>query len=122
MAIHDGTGGSIRVGSDVLAELKSFNVDQKSDPIETTNMASTAKTFVAGKTSWSGSCDCFWSDDDTAQGTLTAGAQVTITFYPTAGKSFTGSAHVDSLTIDSSTDDMINASFSFTGTGALTYA
>jgi hypothetical protein len=122
MAIYSGSGGSIKVGTDVLAELKSYSIDQKSDPIETTNLASSAKTFVAGKTSWSGSCDCFWSDDDTAQGALTAGAEVTITFYPTSGKSFTGSAHVDSLTIDSSTDDMVGASFSFTGNGALTYA
>jgi len=119
MAIYNGKDGIVKIGTDTIAELKSFSIDQKADTIETTNMTSAAKTYVAGKTSWSGSFECHFSDDDTAQLAITSGAIVTLSLYAdtTAGK--TGEAHVDSITISTATDDVTSISYSFTGTGTL---
>jgi|JMBY01.1.fsa_nt_gi hypothetical protein len=120
--IHKASEGSIKIAGTTVAEVKSISIEQKHAPINTSNLASTADTFVAGRTSWSGSCDCFWSSDDSGQLAITIGAKVALIFYPTSGKSFTGDVFVDSITIDNSSDDMISASFAFTGTGGLTIA
>ncbi len=127
MANHKGSEGVVKVGSSTIAELKSYSIEESAETIETTTLSDAAKTFTAGTTAWSGSCDCYWDETDTSgQGALTAGAEVTMNFYPegaTAGdKYYTGTAIVDSLTVEAGQDDMVSASFSFTGTGALSFA
>ncbi|MCP3896274.1 phage tail tube protein [Moraxella sp.] len=127
MANHKGSEGVVKVGTATIAELKSYSIEESAETIETTALSDAAKTFTAGTTSWSGSCDCYWDETDTTgQGALTAGAEVTMNFYPegasTDDKYYTGTAIVDSLTVEAGQDDMVAASFSFTGNGALSFS
>jgi len=112
MATHNATQGLIKVGSDTLGELKSFSFSENSDTIETSNLSSTAKTYAAGKTGFSGSAEAFWDNDDAGQTALSNGA--------TTGDKFrTGTCIVSEISTSLSTEGMVEASFTFTGSGTL---
>ena len=126
MATHNGSEGLVHIGTDAVGELKSWSVTENATMIDTTVLSDTAQTFSAGSTSWSGSCEAFLDETDTAQTALTSGASVTLKFYfegvASTDKYYTGTALVESIDRSGATDDIVNVSFSFRGTGALTLA
>jgi hypothetical protein len=123
MATHNSSQGLIKVGSDTLGELKSFSFSETAGTIETSNLASVAKTFAVGQTSFSGSAEAYWDNDDAGQNALSNGAIITLHFYPegdTSGDKFrSGTVIVSELSTNLSTEGMVEASFSFTGSGVL---
>ena len=63
MAIHKGSEGLVKVGSNTVAEVKSYSIDETADTIESTSMGDSAKTFESSLTSFSGSVECHFDDD-----------------------------------------------------------
>lgn len=124
MATHAGSEGTVKVGANAIAEIRSFSVSETADTIEDTTMGDAARTYKPSLKSFNGSLDVYWDETDTTgQGALTVGSEVTIGFYPegaTTGDNFyTGSAIVTGLTVNSSFDGMVEASITIQGTGAL---
>lgn len=127
MASHIGRDGIVKVGSNAVAEVKSFSIEETADTVETTKMTDTARTHAITLTSFSGSVDCFWDETDTTgQGALTNGASVTLALYPegdtTGDTYYTGTALVTGVSRSASFDGMVEATISVQGTGALTSA
>ena len=126
MANHKGSEGTVYIGADAIAEIKSYNVNESMNVIDDSNIGDTAKTYQSGSTEWDGSVDVFWDELDTAQVAMTSGASVTIKFYPegttTGDKYYTGTALVTGISRSASVDGMVDASYSLKGTGALTLA
>jgi predicted secreted protein len=126
MAVHKGSEGTVHVGTDAVAEIRSYTVDETADVIESTSLGDSAKTFEASTTSFSGSIDVFWDETDTAQTALTVGSSVTIKFYPegasTGDKYYSGTAIVTGVSITANNDSLVEASISIQGSGALTLA
>jgi hypothetical protein len=126
MATHNGSEGLVHVGTDAVGELKSWSFTENAVMIDTTVLSDTAQTFSAGSTSWNGSAECFLDETDTAQTALTVGASATLKFYfegATSGdKYYTGTGLVESVDRSAAQDDIVNISFTFRGTGALTLA
>jgi hypothetical protein len=126
MATHNGSEGLVHVGTDLVGELKGWSFTENASMIDTTVLSDTAQTFSVGSTSWSGSAECFLDELDTAQIALTIGSSVTLKFYfegATSGdKYYSGTALVESVDRSGATDDIVNVSFSFRGTGALALA
>ena len=125
MATHAGSEGTVKVGANAIAEIRSFSVSETADTIEDTTMGDAARTYKPSLKSFNGSLDVYWDETDTdGQGALTVGSEVTIGFYPegatTGDKYYTGSAIVTGLTVNSSFDGMVEASITIQGTGALT--
>jgi len=125
MATHTGSEGTVKVGSNVIAEIRSFSIEETADTLEDTTMGDTARTYKSSLTSYSGSLDVFWDETDTTgQGALTIGAEVTLAMYPegdTTGDTYlTGTAIVTGRSISSSFDGLVEMSISVQGTGALT--
>lgn len=125
MAVHKGSEGTVKVGSNAIAEIRSYSIEETGDTIETSTMGDTARTYVPSLTSWSGTVDVYWDETDTSgQGALTTGAEVTLNVYPegdTAADTFyTGSAIVTGVSRTASFDGLVEASISLQGTGALT--
>jgi predicted secreted protein len=126
MATHKGSEGIVKVGSsNVVAEIRSYSIEESADTLEDTSMGDSAKTYKASLTSFSGSLDVFWDETDTnGQGALSIGAEVTLNFYPegdTAGDTYyTGSAIVTGVSRTASYDGLVEASISVQGNGALT--
>ncbi len=126
MATHKGSEGIVKVGSsNVVAEIRSYSIEESADTLEDTSMGDSAKTYKASLTSFSGSLDVFWDETDTSgQGALSIGAEVTLNVYPEGVASgdtyYTGSAIVTGVSRTASYDGLVEASISVQGNGALT--
>lgn len=125
MATHKGSEGAVYVGANAIAEIKSWSLEESADTLETTTMGDTERTFVPSLTQWSGGCEAYWDETDTTgQGALTIGASVTLNLYPEGNTSgdtyFSGTALVTGINRQGAFDGMVECSFSFQGTGALT--
>lgn len=125
MATHTGSEGTVKVGTDAIAEIRSFSIEESADTLEDTTMGDTARTYKPSLTTFTGSIDVLWDETDTTgQGALTIGAEVTLNLYPegdTSGDTYlTGSAIVTGRTVNSSFDGLVEMSISVQGNGALT--
>lgn len=128
MATHTGSEGTVRVGANAIAEIRSYSVEETSDTAEDTSMGDAYRTFRTTLKAWSGSVDVFWDETDTnGQNLLIPGAEVTVNFYPegaTAGQSeryYQGSAIVTGKTITASFDGMVESTITLQGNGALSF-
>ncbi|HAU67176.1 MAG TPA: hypothetical protein DCW52_02130 [Gammaproteobacteria bacterium] len=129
MATHTGSEGTVKVGAagsdTVIAEIRTFSIEESADTLETTAMGDTSRTYSPSLKNFTGSVDVFWDETDTSgQGALTVGAEVTLNFYPEGATSgdtyYGGSAIVTGRTINSSFDGLVEASLTIQGSGALT--
>jgi len=123
--IHKGSEGYVKVGSNTVAEVRSYSIDESADVIESTTMGDSAKTFESSLTSFSGSLECYWDETDTSgQVALSNGSSVTLNLYPEGDQSgdtyYSGTAIVTGKSVSGSHDGLIEASISFQGSGALT--
>ena len=122
MATHKGSEGTIKVGSNAVAELLSYSITENVDLIETTNVSDAARLYTTGKTSWGGEIATNWDEGDTAQSALTIGASVTLNVYPEGASSsdtyYTGSAIVTGLDKSADGEGLVPNTISVTGTGA----
>lgn len=126
MALHKGSEGYVKVGSNTVAEIRDWSLSESADTIETTSMGDSARTYVPSLTSASGSVACHWDEaDTTGQGAMTVGAEVTLNLYPegsdTGDTYATLSAIITEAGVSSSYDGLVQASFSFTANGAVTW-
>jgi len=124
--VHTGSEGTIKVGTDTVGELRSYSLETTADTIESSNMGTTARTYKAGLTAWSGTASLFWDELDAGQNALALGTEIVIKVYPegaTAGdKYYTGSAIVTAKSVSASFDGLVESSISFQGTGALSFS
>ena len=125
MATHTGSEGTLKVGSNAVAEIRSFSINETGEPIEDTSMGDTARSFKAGLKTFTASVEVFFDETDTTgQGALDVGSEVTLNVYPEGDASgdtyFSGSTIVTGKTVTSSFDGMVEASFELQGNGALT--
>ena len=126
MATHKGSEGIVKVGStNVVAEIRSYSIEESADTLEDTSMGDSARTYKPSLTSFSGSLDVFWDETDTSgQGALSIGSEVTLNVYPEGDASgdtyYTGSAIVTGVSRTGAFDGLVEASISVQGNGALT--
>ena len=125
MATHAGSEGTVKVGSNAIAEIRSFSLEETADTLEDTTMGDTARTYKSSLRTFTGSVDVFWDETDTSgQGALTIGASVTLNVYPEGDASgdtyYSGAAIVTGITRSSSFDGLVEASITVQGSGALT--
>lgn len=126
MATHTGSEGTVRVGTNAIAEIRSYSLEETADTVEDTSMGDAYRTFKTTLKGWSGSVDVFWDETDTnGQVALVVGAEVTANFFPegaTAGQSekyYSGTAIVTGKTVTGSFDGMVESTITLQGTGAL---
>ena len=125
MATHKGSEVTVKVGSNAVAEIRSYSIEESADTLEDTSMGDSARTYKSSLTNFSGSLDVFWDETDVdGQGALSIGSEVTLNVYPegdTAGDTYyTGSAIVTGVSRSASFDGLVEASISVQGNGALT--
>jgi len=124
MANHSGSEGVVKIGTFTMAETRSYTLTETGDTIEDSVMGDSYRTFKTGMKGWTGSVVCFWDETESAQSALTAGASVTLNLYPegnaSTDKYYTGTVLVTSIERSAAFDGMVEATFSFQGTGTLT--
>ena len=124
MAVHKGSEGLIKIGTDTVAEVTSYSIEESAEVLEDTSLGDTARTYLTSLTTFTGSLEVFWDETDTAQNALTIGASITLNVYPEGADSgdtyYSGSAIVTGITRAASFDGLVTASISVQGSGALT--
>lgn len=125
MATHAGSEGTVKSGSNAIAEIRSYSLEETADTLEDTTMGDSSRTYLPSLKTFSGSVDVFWDETDTTgQGSFSVGSSVTLAIYPegdtTGDTYYSGSAIVTGKTITGSFDGMVEATFTLQGTGALT--
>ena len=124
MATHTGSEGTIKIGSTVLGELRSYTLEQTSDTIEDTSMGDSVRTYKAGLKASSGSASVFFDEADAGQLLCTVGSSITLNLFPegnSAGDKFYAvDAIVTGYNVSASFDGMVEAEITFQGNGAVT--
>ena len=124
MATHHGKEGVVKAGGTAIAELTGFTLETTADVVEDTQLSDATKSFLAGRTSFSGSLDMSYDETDSPQQTLTVGSSIAFILLPegsTSGdESFTGSGIITGMSVTNGMDAVITRSVTFQGTGALT--
>jgi len=125
MANHTGTSGLVKVGTDTIAEVRSFTLNTTSELLEDTTLTDTSKTYQVGKKGATVSVECFWDETDTnGQIAIAEGNSVALNLYPEGADSadyyFSGTYLITGNSISVPTDGIIEATFDATLTGALT--
>lgn len=136
MASYVGNAGVVKIDDDAgvsqtVAEVRSYSIETSADTIEKTVMGQSTRQYVKGLATFSGSADVYWDpahfttvDANPTAGTVGATNKVvTLEIYPEGtGSKWAGEVVVTGYTINGSFDGMIEASISFQGTGAISFA
>ena len=124
MATHHGKEGVVKAGSNVIGEVGSFTLETSADVVEDPQLSDATKSFLAGRTSFSGTLEMHYDETDTAQETLTVGSSISFTLLPegndSGDQSFAGSGIITGMSINNAMDAVVSRSVTFQGTGALT--
>lgn len=117
MAIHHGNEGVVTVGGNVVANIRSFSLEETIDMVDASAMGGTSRLYKTGLQDWSAQIECFWDETDTnGQEAMTIGATVAVLFLPegnTSGDvSATVSAIIENVGVSVSADDIVSRTFS----------
>lgn len=124
MATHHGKNGVVKVGSNTVAEVQSFVVNEEVGTADDTAMGDTSETHLVGIKRWDGNLQCSWDETDTnGQEALAVGNSVTLNLYPEgtgSGATYkTGTATITKITLDTKREGVVTRAFDFKGNGAL---
>jgi len=124
MATHHGKEGVVTVGGTGVGELTSFTLETTGDVVEDTALTDSTKSFVAGRTSFSGTLEMHFDETDSPQTSLVAGASLAFILLPegnaSGDRSFSGTGIVTGMSVNNSMDAIVSRTVTFQGTGALT--
>ena len=124
MATHHGKEGVVTAGGTGIGELTGFTLETTADVVEDTALTDATKSFITGRTSFSGTLEMNYDETDSPQQTLTAGSSISFILLPegnsSGDESFTGTGIVTGLSVNNAMDAVITRSVTFQGTGALT--
>jgi hypothetical protein len=124
MATHHGKEGVVKAGGTAVGELAGFTLETTGDVVEDTALSDATKSFLAGRTSFSGTLEMHFDETDSPQTSLTAGSSIAFILLPegdaSGDRSFTGTGIVTGMSVNNSMDAIISRTVTFQGTGALT--
>ncbi len=127
MAVYKGNLGTVKVGTNNIANITGFNLNESDALIETSTLNSVYATHTDGLKSFDGNVDCHADQLDTdGQLALIAGAEVTLNLYPYGSSSgaryATGNVIVNGITTaNPDNSSLVSVAFTFQGTGPLTW-
>ena len=123
MATHFGKEGVVTAGGTGIGELTGYTLETTADVVEDTQLSDSTKSFVTGRTSFSGTLEMSYDETDTPQQTLTAGTTIAFILAPEGNASgdetFTGSGIVTGMSVNVTLDGITTRTVTFQGTGTL---
>jgi hypothetical protein len=120
-----GTLGSLKIATNVIAEIKNWSLDFSYDLVDTTSFGDVAKESSSTIYSWSGSASGSYDITDSngqlaAQTAWLAGTVLAMRFYTDSTHYYSGNAFVNP-SFSAAVDGIVEVNYSFTGSGALSY-
>ena len=124
MATHHGKEGVVTVGGTAVGDLTGFTLETSADVVEDTALTDATKSFLTGRTSFSGTLEMNFDETNTEQESLVVGASLSFVLLPegnTSGDaSYSGTGLITGMSITNSMDAVVSRNVTFQGTGALT--
>lgn len=125
MTTYTGDSGIVRIGTNTVAEVVSFTINENADRIEDTALGDSNRTYKAGLEEVSGTIECHWDPSDTnGQGAMTSGAEVSLTLWPQGSGSgnaeWTVTATILSIVTEVRFNEIISATYEWGAAGTLT--
>jgi|TARA_R100000152_G_C6757471_1_gene181280 hypothetical protein len=124
MATHHGKEGVVKAGGTGIGELTGFTLETTADVVEDTQLSDSTKSFLAGRTSFSGTLEMSYDETDSPQQTLTAGTSISFVLGAEGDGSgdeiFSGSGIITGMSVSVPLDGITTRSVTFQGTGTLT--
>ena len=125
MAVHTGSAGGIKIGSNTVAEVTAFTMETTADVIESTSLSATNKTYEVSRKSGTVTIEAAWDETDSnGQIVLQEATGVTLLLYPEGADSgdyfYTVPAIVTGNSVAVTMDDLIRLSISCQINGAIT--
>ena len=124
MAVHTGSAGLIKIGSNTVAEVTAFTLETTADVIESTQLTDTSKTFKVSRKSGTVTVEAAWDETDSnGQIVLQEATGVTLLLYPEGADSgdffYTVPAIVTGNSVAVTMDDLIRLSITCQINGAI---
>ena len=124
MATHHGKEGVVKAGGTGIGEITGFTLETTADVVEDTALTDATKSFLAGRTSFSGTLEMNYDETDSPQQTLTAGTSISFVLGAEGDGSgdeiFSGSGIITGMSVSVPLDGITTRSVTFQGTGTLT--
>ncbi len=126
-----GKNGKVVIGGTtdaIVVAIKSWSLELSIDTLETTALGDSWKKNIPGLKEWSASSEGDYSvtSDTTGQKALQdaylAGTSVTLKLYVDDTNYYTGTAYINSLSIEDPVDDLVSISIEFTGNDSLSFS
>ena len=118
-----GKNGIIKIDDEQVVQVKSWNLDETGDTVETTVIGQNTRTFAPTLTSSSGGLELFYDEDDLAIEAIEVGDVVTMELYidgEAEGDTIrTFQAVVTALNITGTFDGQVDGTMSFQTSGAI---
>jgi len=126
MPAISGSGGYVKEGSTAVAEIHEWNATINADLYDSTVFGDSWKESVAGLKGATGSVMGYWMLSDTGQTALQnailGGTTLTLHLSPNGTNEFAGSAFISQLQEKAPVNGLVEVTFAFTFTGAVTYS
>ncbi len=122
---YTGLTASLKIGENKpVAYISNWSVEETKDTIELTKLGVGYKEKIPSLYSWSASADgtadfTDTANQDTLRNAMINGTPVTVNFYLDSKTYLTGTAIVESMSLDISAEDKGNISISLSGTDQL---
>lgn len=124
MATHHGKDAVVHIGGSNIGQATGFTIDTTHDVVEDTALGDLMKSFITGRGSFTASIDMNFDDDNSAQGSLTQGASVSVEFMPEGSGSgeqkLSGTGIVTGMSVGVTLDGVTTRTVSLQGSGGLT--
>lgn len=127
MATKWGVDGKLKVSDNLVAEVREWTLEETQDIIEDTAMGDTWRTFItdSGLKSWTAQVTAMFDETDTTgQQALAIGQGVSVKLMPEGDTSgdyyYSGTAVVESVSVEVPHDNLIMRRISLRGSGTLT--
>lgn len=125
-----GKNGKVIIGTGTtkVVGIKNWSLELSLETLETTALGDDWKNYISGLKEWTASAegDFEVTTDTMGQKLLSdaylAGTTVEVKLFVDATNYYTGTAYVNSLSIEDPVDDVVTISIEFTGNGALSMA
>ena len=124
MATHFGKEGVVTAGGTGIGALTAYTLETTADVVEDTQLSDSTKSFLAGRTSFSGTLEMSYDETDSPQQTLTAGTSISFVLGAEGDGSgdeiFSGTGIITGMSVGVPLDGVTTRSVTFQGTGTLT--
>ncbi len=126
MTAITGSGGSVKVGANVIGEAKNWTLNLSRDALKTTPFGNTWHKKIPGMGDWTAKVTVNFDNADTngqiaLQNALLNATTVTFSEWIDGTHNYSGTCIVKGVAIKSSPDAVIEADFDLEGSGAPTY-